>query len=529
MSQIKVEYIQHIGNAKMVVDAAKVSFGNDIGGDLTDKDKKLIKYLAEHKHMCYSEDTEIFTEKGWISFKDLTYDTKVAAVSKNGDFFEFETPSHIYKNSYKGKMYSINSNKVSFCVTPNHRMFFQQRGPKGFKDFDIQKIENIYSKNIRFKSTAKLKGEGSIEDFYKGCLFGFYLGDGFLSSTNYVGFRLKKCRKINFLQDILDKLNLSYSKKITKSLVTEIKVDSKLFSELVLTAKAADKFIPEILFQKSPTFLDGLFTGLINSDGHKKSRNAKELSFSSTSEKLLNDFGRLATLLGKYPKRNKDFLSKKITITNKCYPRVNDSRLSIESFIYPKQYNGDIYCCTVSTGLLLVRRNGKQVISGNSPFEHCQLTVKISCPLYIRSQIHRHRTFSYNEISRRYTSKNMEFYKPEVYRKQHEANKQASYGALDPHVQEQLLVEVEDFQSKSKGLYDSLLAMGVCREQARGVLCQDLMTEFYMTGNLRNWAHFLDLRDKPDAQVEVQVVAQQVKEILLDKFEYAAEVLHDRL
>lgn len=160
-----------------------------------------------------------------------------------------------------------------------------------------------------------------------------------------------------------------------------------------------------------------------------------------------------------------------------------------------------------------------------SPFEHCQLTVKISCPLYIRSQIHRHRTFAYNEISRRYTSKDMEFYKPTVFRKQHEANKQASYGALDPHIQEQVVIEIEELQTQSIELYESLLTMGVCREQARGVLCQDLMTEFYMTGNLRNWAHFLGLRDKADAQVEVQVVAKQAKEILLDKFGYAAEAL----
>lgn len=160
-----------------------------------------------------------------------------------------------------------------------------------------------------------------------------------------------------------------------------------------------------------------------------------------------------------------------------------------------------------------------------SPFEHCALTVKISCPLYIRSQIHRHRTFSYNEISRRYTSKDMEMYTPDVYRKQHEQNKQCSYGALDPHMQEQVIVEVEELHKKSMDLYEGLIAMGVCREQARGVLCQDLMTEFYMTGNLRNWVSFLALRDHEEAQVEVQIVAEQAKDIILDKFGAAAEVL----
>ena len=160
-----------------------------------------------------------------------------------------------------------------------------------------------------------------------------------------------------------------------------------------------------------------------------------------------------------------------------------------------------------------------------SPFEHLTLTVKIECPLYIRSQIHRHRTFAYNEISRRYTSKDMKFFIADVYRKQHQSNKQASYGALGEVEQDALKVEIEDFHAKSLKLYEDLIAMGVCREQARGVLCQDLMTEFYMTGNLRNWVHFVNLRLHEGAQYEVQIIAQECKNILIQHFGYAAEVL----
>ena len=160
-----------------------------------------------------------------------------------------------------------------------------------------------------------------------------------------------------------------------------------------------------------------------------------------------------------------------------------------------------------------------------SPFEHCSLTVKIECPLYIRSQIHRHRTFSYNEISRRYTDKDMEFYSPEVLRKQSQSNRQASYGALSTEAQEAVKVEIEQFHKQSLELYESLLAMGVCREQSRGILCQDLMTEFFMSGNLRNWAHFIKLRQHEGAQYEVRLIAQQVKDIVLDKFGEAAKAL----
>ena len=160
-----------------------------------------------------------------------------------------------------------------------------------------------------------------------------------------------------------------------------------------------------------------------------------------------------------------------------------------------------------------------------SPFEHCTLKVKISCPLYIRSQIHRHRTFSYNEISRRYTSKDMEFYMSDTLRKQSESNRQASFGALAEPEQEQVKVEIETLHKHCMDVYEGLLAMGVCREQARGVLPQNLMTEFMMTGNLRNWAHFVKLRSHEGAQVEVQIIAEQLTAIMIEKFGYAAEVL----
>ena len=61
-----------------------------------------------------------------------------------------------------------------------------------------------------------------------------------------------------------------------------------------------------------------------------------------------------------------------------------------------------------------------------SPFEHCVLTCKFTVPLFIRSQHHRHRTWAYNEISRRYTSIDMKFYEPEQFRTQHKSNRQAS-------------------------------------------------------------------------------------------------------
>lgn len=144
-----------------------------------------------------------------------------------------------------------------------------------------------------------------------------------------------------------------------------------------------------------------------------------------------------------------------------------------------------------------------------SVFEHQSATFLIECPLFIRSQIMRHRTFSYNEISRRYTSEQIAFWKPTTYRKQATKNKQCSEGELGSS----LMVGSYYKWAVSDSLksYNDLLSAGVCREQARAVLPQSLLTRFYMTGNLRNWAHFLKLRLDSHAQPEVQIIAQRIE------------------
>ena len=163
-----------------------------------------------------------------------------------------------------------------------------------------------------------------------------------------------------------------------------------------------------------------------------------------------------------------------------------------------------------------------------SPFEHCSATFVISCPLYIRSQIMRHRTFAYNEISRRYTSKDLEFYLPKAgdFREQSSDNKQASEGTVGES-EIALNTLFQRVHGNCLQAYNTAINNGLCREQARGLLPQNLMTEFYMTGNLRNWAHFLKLRLGKDSQKEVQYIAKDIQEGLADKFSESFKVLMD--
>ena len=163
-----------------------------------------------------------------------------------------------------------------------------------------------------------------------------------------------------------------------------------------------------------------------------------------------------------------------------------------------------------------------------STLEHNTITFRFAVPLFVRSQHHRHRTWSYNEISRRYTDVDINFYEPVEFRTQHESNRQASKDELinpqmqiyDPACSEPIKYLASNMLKRhhqaSLKLFDDLLTAGVCREQARGVLPQNLYTHYYGTVNLNNLLKFIDLRMHEGAQWEIQQVAKACLEIAND-------------
>lgn len=162
-----------------------------------------------------------------------------------------------------------------------------------------------------------------------------------------------------------------------------------------------------------------------------------------------------------------------------------------------------------------------------SPFEHCNVTFRFVVPLFIRSQHHRHRTWSYNEISRRYTSVDMRFYQPTEFRTQHKSNRQASNNELvNPELHNGTSTAADSVRAHNASslyLYKSLIDSGVCREQARGVLPQNLYTEYYGTVDLHNLLKFVSLRVHEGAQWEIQQVAKACLEIAKDIFPVSVE------
>jgi thymidylate synthase (FAD) len=165
-----------------------------------------------------------------------------------------------------------------------------------------------------------------------------------------------------------------------------------------------------------------------------------------------------------------------------------------------------------------------------SPFEHNSITFMFEVPMFVRSQHMRHRTWAYNEISRRYTEVDLKFYEPKAFRTQHKSNRQASNEneLIDPIIAPAFAdtyikssEAVAKFHKQSLDLFNHLVDAGVCREQSRGVLPQNLYAKYYGTVNLSNLLKFIDLRTHEGAQWEIQKMAEACLDIATEIWPYS--------
>jgi len=140
-----------------------------------------------------------------------------------------------------------------------------------------------------------------------------------------------------------------------------------------------------------------------------------------------------------------------------------------------------------------------------SPFGHCFASFHIKAPVFVARQLVKHKFLRWNEISRRYVDTEPEFYLPDVWRGRSEDKKQGSSGTV---LIDELSIK-NDFHI-GVDVYNRLLDDGVCPEQARMVLPQNTMTEWYWSGSLDAFADMCNLRTKNDTQWETRDVAFQI-------------------
>ncbi len=162
-----------------------------------------------------------------------------------------------------------------------------------------------------------------------------------------------------------------------------------------------------------------------------------------------------------------------------------------------------------------------------SPFEHGYMSVEIETSKAIGIQLIRHRSFTFQEFSQRYQDVKRigDMFEPIELRKQAEDNRQSSTELIDGMIAYDLSDEMFEVLMDVQELYNKMLANGVARECARMILPMCTKTKIHMSGSIRSWVHFLDIRDDEHAQKEIQLVAQKIKRIFTEQFPIISKAL----
>ena len=162
-----------------------------------------------------------------------------------------------------------------------------------------------------------------------------------------------------------------------------------------------------------------------------------------------------------------------------------------------------------------------------SVFEQAHMTLEIETTRAIAAQILRHRSFTYQEFSQRYADSSLLSEKislPEL-RRQDTKNRQNSIDDVDPFVNQEFQIKMENHFQAGMKLYKEMLEYGIAKECARFVLPLAVGTKIYMTGSVRSWIHYIDLRSANGTQKEHMDIALGAKKIFIEQFPAVSEAM----
>ena len=204
---------------------------------------------------------------------------------------------------------------------------------------------------------------------------------------------------------------------------------------------------------------------------------------------------------------------------------VNAARVSFgkKSDWLPRIHNGEAKALSAKDCRLiayLARHNHK------SPFNHTFTTFHVKAPVFVARQLVKHEYMPWNEISRRYVKTEPEFYVPQ-WREAAEDKKQGSGDLMENGSKKAVQNKYVQLTKGAARTYRRMLELGVCEEQARMVLPQSMMTEWYWSGTVFSFAKMCSLRCKDDTQAETRVVADAIDEEMENLYPMSWESLRE--
>ena len=162
-----------------------------------------------------------------------------------------------------------------------------------------------------------------------------------------------------------------------------------------------------------------------------------------------------------------------------------------------------------------------------SVFEQAHMTLEIETTRGLAAQILRHRSFTYQEFSQRYADSSMLADKiplPDL-RRQDTKNRQNSIDDVDPFVRQEFQIKMQNHFDAAMKLYQDMLEYGIAKECSRFVLPLAVPTRIYMTGSVRSWIHYIELRSANGTQKEHMDIALDAKRVFAEQFPICAEAL----
>ena len=162
-----------------------------------------------------------------------------------------------------------------------------------------------------------------------------------------------------------------------------------------------------------------------------------------------------------------------------------------------------------------------------SVFEQAHMTLEIETTRAIAAQILRHRSFTFQEFSQRYADSSMLSTHVPMFdlRRQDDKNRQNSIDDVDEFTKQELEVAIKRYFTEGMDLYQQMLRLGIAKECARMVLPLATPTRIYMTGSVRSWIHYIELRSANGTQKEHMDIANDAKRVFSEQFPIVSEAL----
>lgn len=501
-SDFDVDLVLQAGSDEFICKAARVS---TLGAESLDSSESsgLIRFLMKNRHGCYDSETEVLTREGWKAWPDVDGTELFLTLDLETDEIVYQNASRVIHKYVDGAMIKMSMAHVDMLVTPDHNMVSAARTHQGW-NYQLNPASDFLDRSHRVRLGGGL-WDGELDVPNAAALIGFIAADGHVTRTA-IEFNLRKQRKIDFLYSLGYEISESSPGRFR---VLNLPEEIRQWAKETYDNEGNRRFPRELLNYGSHETLCALLDGYLTGDGSVSPTG--KITASTVSSGLIDDLQELAvktdgaavetsilydrsSAYGSQPLHRITFYRGR-----NSEPRIGWTPEARENQVRVVDYQGYVHCVTVPNGTLYVRRNGKPMWSGNSPFEHGQLTFRVTAPIFVWREFMRHRIgFSYNEESGRYKVLDGVFYIPPEDRPLVQVGKAGHY-TFETGSNEQYTIANNNLRlayEMAWRSYNLQLKNGIAKEVARMCLPVATYSTAYVTCNPRSLMSFLSLRTK---------------------------------